>query len=301
MNPRCAKFLKFLNGDYEHEINEEKIRFHLKQYAKLRGLNRFEIVITRAAQDAHDAWAARAARDAWAAHDAHDAREAREAWEAREAIQCFNWVANFNSLWACSCEMLDCKFCKYSLMCSHLVESIKNGNFINVFGKNKIIVLTRPEMRFENKKFHSTSSPALAWEDLKLFYLHGINFGYELWEGIVKKTAKPADILNIKNQEQKSAAMRVYGYEHILRELQAKSLAKKSLSIGGKIEEYETLEVDLKDDTVPARFVKVICWSRGKTHLLRVDPRLESTKDPIGALAWTADVKPEEYILMKET
>ena len=283
MTEKCKAFLDDLENFDDYIINPEKI----KKFADAGcGKAKKNIIVYNTVE--------KFSRDALAVRDVRAAQ-----WIINSAWNLWSWNLLAQTLNLCSCDSVDCALCAYSKNSIAFLNAVKCGAFLYFETNDEICILVRPIIKSQNRQFHSVTTAALKWDDLSIYYLHGVKFEYELWERIVKKTIPSREILQLANQEQKSAAMRVYGYENILKDLQAKTLAKKSLSINGKIEEYQTLEVDLKDDTVPARFVKVICWSTGKTHLLRVDPRMDSTRDPIGALAWTANVKPGEYILEK--
>jgi len=133
-------------------------------------------------------------------------------------------------------------------------------------------------------------------------------------------TAK--EIMQIPNQEQKSIGMRTYGWDKLLEGSDAKVIATETVLTAARDLEmfneqkreyelvtipsqevtYQVIEVDLGDDDgIPARFVKVQCWSTFKEALLRVDPRNDATKDPIGAIASTFNMTREEYVLENET
>lgn len=159
--------------------------------------------------------------------------------------------------------------------------------------------------RDESGKLHSITESAIRFKDgYELFYINGVKFSKELWEKIISKKITPAEILQLENAEQKTVAIRHYGYENILKDLDCKVIDSTSVvSSKGQVLKYEVIEVDLKDevDDDPARFVKVQCWTTNKSTLLRVDPRDNQTKDCIGAIAWTARMTKENYLMDIET
>ena len=62
------------------------------------------------------------------------------------------------------------------------------------------------------------------------------------------------------------------------------------------------IECDLKDDTVPARFVAVTDWSSDRQYAIRIDPRDDKLNNPLEALAWTFPSEDEEgYKWVEET
>ncbi|MEW6736129.1 MAG: DUF6745 domain-containing protein, partial [Acidobacteriota bacterium] len=116
------------------------------------------------------------------------------------------------------------------------------------------IVSTLPShIKHENNNgLHSETNAAIGWSDgYELHYLHGIYFEAKLWKSIVDKTISPSDLLNLSNQEQKSAALRVYGYERSIEAARAKFIDKKFHPVNGKQRQYQVIEANLQDDDVP--------------------------------------------------
>ncbi len=168
------------------------------------------------------------------------------------------------------------------------------------------IICEMPEYisRDLNNKLHSLEKSAIKWADgFEIFAINGVKFEKILWEKIVKKTITPKEIFEIENAEQKSIALRIYGYEEMLKDIQHKIIDTANLvDDKGRLLEYQVIEVDLKDDIdAIARFVKVQCWTTSHSTLLRVDPRVNQTKNCIGAIAWTAGMTEQEYILEHQT
>ena len=86
------------------------------------------------------------------------------------------------------------------------------------------MVITRPIIRQLNGKLHSETHPAIEWSKEKYYFLYGIEFDKELWEGVVKKKIKVVDVLILKNIEQRMAALKVLGAETLLNELNAEKI-----------------------------------------------------------------------------
>ena len=170
------------------------------------------------------------------------------------------------------------------------------------FTTDKIcIVLTKPEVVVDSEwRLHNENGLAIKWKDgTGEYFLRGVRFEKDLWAKLTQGNITENEIFAIQNQEQKSIAIRMFGYENLVKD--AKVVGEKSVSIKGTPYTYQVIEKDLGDDDVPARFVKVKCWSTDKEYLLRVDPRNDEYKDPMGALAWMAGVKKEDYRFIKET
>lgn len=162
-------------------------------------------------------------------------------------------------------------------------------------------LLTEPEGQ---RRLHSEVEPAVQWSDgYAQCYVQGVYFERPLFEKLVQKKMTAREAVELKNVEQRTIAMRLIGYDKMVKELKGTVIDSKIVpnpKTGGDME-YQVIEVDLKDDRVPARFVKVVCHSTLKETLLRVDPRSEATRDCIGAISWTFNEETENYAPIIET
>ncbi len=192
------------------------------------------------------------------------------------------------------CRKLFCYPNRYYGTFLHLVES---GMYDLILLDGVCIMVPYPVVvkRNERGQLHSENAPALAWKDgYALYFLHGLRLEWELWQKITTRALSPQEILSLKNQEIRRVAIEIYGYEKIINAC-AKIISQN--------EKGQVIEVDMADDgdNIPARFVKVMCPSTNREFILRVDPRLEQTKDVVGALAWVANMRPEDYVFLAET
>lgn len=70
---------------------------------------------------------------------------------------------------------------------------------------------------------HSTKGEAILWRDgTKNYFLYGVNFSNELWRMITDGSMSCLAILMLDNIEQRMAALKLYGAERILEELDAR-------------------------------------------------------------------------------
>lgn len=143
---------------------------------------------------------------------------------------------------------------------------------------------------------------AIAWhDDYKLYYVNGVYFPEDLYLGMVNGTLNAQEVLKLENAEQKTIAVKQFGYDKLLKEVGSRVIDSQLVDINGEPKVYELLEANLGDDDVPAKFVKVVCHSTGKEAMLRVDPRDKKIKDAMSAIAWTFDMPKDQYRLDKET
>jgi hypothetical protein len=200
-----------------------------------------------------------------------------------------------------------------------LVHCIDGGACFVLCADEICFVSKYPRVDFDDTgMIHSEERAAFEHSQIKRYCLRGINYEKPMWEKIVSRTVNGKEIIALENTEQKSVAIQFLGLEHILKDCRATVLAEQKMEHGV----YQVIEVDLEDDAtveVPgnfswgarrfvgaqrpqwARFVKVVCTTTGKETFLRVDPRNEHTKDPMGAIAWTFNMTKNQYSPVKET
>ena len=107
------------------------------------------------------------------------------------------------------------------------------------------------------------------------------------WKPLTSK-----EILQESNAEIRRELINMVGWSYVLEK--AKVIAEEDVVIqdtkhSGETTTYTVLELNLgiEADNIPSRFVKVRDWSSEREYILPVDPRIEQTKDPVGAIAWT--------------
>lgn len=109
----------------------------------------------------------------------------------------------------------------------------------------------------EQKQLHSEDGPARAWKDgYALHFLHGLRMEKDLWQKIASRAMTPEEILSIKNQEVRHAAVRVYGYE---------TITNACANVIAQDDRGQVVEVDLADDEARASNQPVLCFTAVKT------------------------------------
>ena len=150
----------------------------------------------------------------------------------------------------------------------------------------------------EQGRKHCLNNYAVKWDNGKTeYWVHGVEFSKELFTNLfVKRNYTPEQILNMRNAEQKSMAIRVIGYDYIVNSLKDyKILDEETLKskVTHKPLKYQVIEFPITND-VTVRVVKVQDHTTGKIACLGV-PRIPSTRNCMGAIAWTFNMDIWEY------
>ena len=253
------------------------------------------------AGSAGSAWSARSARSAWSAWSARSARSARSAWSARSARSAWS-ALDYDFDW----YIFEFEYCKnpdkdlkpnendkkYLEYCELLMQAKEHGMGYRVAWEDTLYLVPTPLVLIdEQNNFHSITDPAIRWKGgSELFYIHGVNFDKKLWKKIVEKTIKPKELLGLSNIEQRMVAMKVYGMENLLSELNANLLDKSER--GNELYLLQGLFPANPD----AYFLKYACPSTGRVYVSGIDPAY-AKKNPKADLcmAWKFGLTGEEY------
>ena len=176
---------------------------------------------------------------------------------------------------------------------------IKFGILYLFFTKGTAYIIRQPTIlrRDARNRLHSTTDMAVEWGDgTGLYFIDGVAFDPQTWKSLKEKSITPQKAITLKNIEQRTVALKLMGYGFIVNALGAKSIDTfKTKDSAGRQLEYVLYEIDLKDDDVPARFLKVQWYDKTtdrtpKETILRVNPR-ECKPTCESARAWTFNLK----------
>jgi len=131
-----------------------------------------------------------------------------------------------------------------------------------------------------------------------------------IFKKIEKKTLKPIDIFKERNAQRRSVLLKIYTYERLLKDSNAKLIHKdgdyelllvptpKTKQVTNRF--WENGEMKIRTIKLPEdiMLLKVKCPSTGVYYVLRVPPTMTRCKE---ALAWTFDMTELEYKLEMET
>jgi hypothetical protein len=173
-------------------------------------------------------------------------------------------------------------------------ELIKCNLFTNII-QDKICLICRPPIELHRDRFgrmHNTKNYAIKFKDsFGLHYIHGVFFNYEDFEKFILNKPSAKDIIKIKNLEQKSALIQLYGYDNIINELKTKTLDRwvQVSQITNRKAVCELLEVDIEG--FKGKLLKLEDHSVHKITFLGVPRDIKTVKE---AIKWTFQLAPNE-------
>ena len=113
------------------------------------------------------------------------------------------------------------------------VELLDSGIYDMIQFDKVCIVVEMTEIceKDENNNLHSLTGMALKFGDeYGIYSINGVEFDHDLWDKIAnKKFANASEILSIDNQQQKQIAIKYYGYENILKEVEHKVIDERTV------------------------------------------------------------------------
>jgi hypothetical protein len=123
-------------------------------------------------------------------------------------------------------------------------------------------------------------------------------WGFCSWHGIRvpkewifnKGNVDPHLAITWDNVQQRRALCEILGWEKIVEHVNPKKIYEDKYGI--------LLEIEMNDDHLPARFVKVICPSTGGKYILRVDPTVASAHEGVAA---TFGLTKDQYSPIQES
>lgn len=202
-------------------------------------------------------------------------------------------------------NIINSKYDFFEFNFEHYINYIfTEGILFGIFLKDFCIVCRNPKAIFEDEsnRLHSTEGYAIEFNDKAgIYFVRGIQFEHELYSKIfINKDITGKEIFEIKNVEQRAIAIQFFGYDKLIKELDAKLIDTKDefSSLDNMPISYELYDFEMKvgrfDIVRKFRFVKVEDYSTHKKVTLGV-PVLEQTSTCIGAIAWTFGMTKEEY------
>lgn len=140
-------------------------------------------------------------------------------------------------------------------------------------------------------------------------FLWGVPFELELWDNVVNKRITPQDCMRIKNVEQRSKALRVVGYESLIKsdylidtEYKTCNLIRKNGEVEKVTTKYDMYSVPGIYDDVPnlrrkvnTTIVHYKCPSTGREYFTTVPSKFTH---PLDAMAWKFKMTREDYMKM---
>jgi hypothetical protein len=144
-------------------------------------------------------------------------------------------------------------------------------------------------------QLHSDAGPAMRFRDgFSLYYHHGVRVNQQIVEQPETLTAE--QILTEPNAEVRRVMIEKIGYERFMALVNPEVLDEDFEPTGNP---RRLLSVELAND--PDGVIVVVelqCTTTGKMYYLRVPPTMRTC---LQAVAWTADMSPEDYVVLMES
>lgn len=148
--------------------------------------------------------------------------------------------------------------------------------------------LKQTDMR-EEMRLHEENGFAIEWPDgYGQHHLYGVFFPPELYKKVTGKRVTAKIILNIKDIDQRMAALKHYGMERLLESSKAELIARSDRGNMLYMIPKGVFNVD-------AYFLSYVCPSTGRKYVSGVDPEVGKRGDPDEAMAWKFSLQPEQY------
>lgn len=190
---------------------------------------------------------------------------------------------------------------------------VKEANIFAAILNTEFAIVCKPPIflnRDRRGRLDSKQDGAVIFADgYKQYYVQGVNFQPNQYKKFFKdKNFTGIDILNLRNVEQKAIIIQEYGYDKILKEVNANIIDTYTgiSKITGKQLNYQLFEFTLKDNLnrwgrfLNVRLIQVECHTSHHKVTLGV-PINNQTNDCLGAIAWTFGMTKEEYKLNIES
>lgn len=177
------------------------------------------------------------------------------------------------------------------------INLLKKGIWDMITFDNVCILSKCPAtLRDDEGKLHSVTKKAACFKSGYGFYsIHGVMFEEQLWKSVSQRTLSAKQVLEIKNMEQRHAAIRHYGMENIFNELDHTLIDRSPrgnelYSIRGIHPDKALLFVKYNDTSPTGRvFVKCVPDTDDQGNEIRTGDH---------AQAWSHRMTEEEYSLM---
>jgi hypothetical protein len=147
-------------------------------------------------------------------------------------------------------------------------------------------VSENPQIEWKEGKLHSETGMAVKYADgWGMYSLYGVIFKEKLYKKVTSKRATCKTILNIKNMEQRMAALKLHGVEKIIEQATLLDKSKRGNEL------YLLKNVFSQD----AYFLKYTCPSTGRVYFSGIDPEVGEKKDADLSMSWKLNLTKEEY------
>ena len=140
-------------------------------------------------------------------------------------------------------------------------------------------------------RLHSDEFPSVEFKDgYKVYNLHGVRFGYDLWKKIVDRKMSFKEIMEIKDIDQRTQALAYSPPQEFLKN-NGKLLDKSKR--GNELWLVENIF------NIPAYFLLYEDTSTKKLYMSGIEPEIAKLKNADEAMAWKHNITIGEYNKLK--
>jgi hypothetical protein len=161
----------------------------------------------------------------------------------------------------------DRKYLKYSQL---LLEAMEAGLGYRVEWEDTLYLVPTPLVRIdEQKRFHSTTEPAIRWgQGKEVYILHGVKFDKKWWTKIVNDKMSPEEIFAIDNLEHRRIA---YEYMDKSKMKKLKNFTVLDEAADGKGNPMKVVSFKVKGIDDPLKYYQCVCPSSGRGYFIGTD------------------------------
>jgi hypothetical protein len=168
-----------------------------------------------------------------------------------------------------------------------LTESHQNGLGYYLPTTDRLILVPEPIIRTDARgRLHSLEQAAVEWPSWgeKFYFIHGVRYDKSIWTEVSRGRLSTTDVLELRNIEQRTAALQLQPPERLLNYANARLLSRQQGYVLYRVDDVFRQ---------PAYSLKYTCPSTGKSYVSGVPPEIGASRSALKAIKWKFHL--EEY------
>lgn len=181
------------------------------------------------------------------------------------------------------------------------IEKFKNGFLTMLFFDGLAIACRLPKQVKKNPAgfLHDTENFAVTWNDgTGHNFIRGVYFDEEMFGRVIRNEIPAKELLQIKNMEQRYAAINVYNVDKLIKEVGGKRIDKANK----KSHENRPYFIELYsiDGLIPNRTLKLLKYQDPSTERIYTSFVPDAIKGANEGMAWKFGQKTENYLKLSK-